>query len=61
MVKAINLVKKFHKKFKVPILKNPSLIKKDRSSLRYKLMREEVRVSKWGPKWRFGEYRTRTS
>lgn len=42
MTKAINLVKKFHKKFNVPILKNPSLIPKDRSNLRYELMKEEV-------------------
>lgn len=38
----INLVKSFHKKFKVPILKKPSLIPKDRSDLRYELMKEEV-------------------
>lgn len=42
MTKAINLVKAFHKKFKAPILKKPSLIPKDRSKLRYELMREEV-------------------
>src|SRR3989344_5825836 len=42
MTKRMNLVKKFHKKFKVPILKKPSLIPVDRSSLRYKLMREEI-------------------
>ncbi|OGI76851.1 hypothetical protein A3B85_01930 [Candidatus Nomurabacteria bacterium RIFCSPHIGHO2_02_FULL_37_13] len=42
MAKRINLVKKFHKKFQVPILKKPSLIPKDRSNLRYKLMKEEV-------------------
>ena len=42
MTKRINLVKKFHKKFKVPILKKPSLIPHDRSTLRYELMREEV-------------------
>ena len=42
MAKKIDLVKAFHKKFKVPILKKPSLIPKDRSNLRYELMREEV-------------------
>ena len=42
MAKKINLVKKFHKKFKVPVLKKPSLIPEDRSNLRYNLMKEEV-------------------
>lgn len=42
MTKRIDLVKKFHKKFKIPILKKPSLIPKDRSNLRYELMKEEV-------------------
>jgi predicted HAD superfamily Cof-like phosphohydrolase len=42
MTKRIDLVKAFHKKFKVPILKKPSLIPKDRSDLRYALMKEEV-------------------
>ena len=42
MAHRINLVKKFHKKFKVPVLKKPSLIAKDRSNLRYALMKEEV-------------------
>lgn len=42
MAKEINLVKKFHRKFKVPVLKKPSLIKKDRSELRYRLMKDEV-------------------
>lgn len=42
MTKRMDLVKKFHKKFKVPILKKPSLIPKDRSNLRYELMKEEV-------------------
>jgi len=42
MTNRINLVKKFHKKFKVPILKKPSLVPKDRSELRYALMKEEV-------------------
>ena len=38
----MDLVKEFHKKFKVPILKKPSLIPADRANLRYELMREEV-------------------
>jgi len=42
MKKQINLVKKFHKKFKVPILPECSLIPKNRSDLRYRLMKEEV-------------------
>ena len=42
MIKRINLVKEFHKKFKVPVLKKPSLIPKDRTKLRYELMKEEV-------------------
>jgi predicted HAD superfamily Cof-like phosphohydrolase len=42
MAKRINLVKEFHKKFKVPVLKKPSLIPKDRTKLRYELMKEEV-------------------
>lgn len=42
MKKSLNLVKKFHKKFKTPILKMPSLIPKDRSKLRHELMKEEV-------------------
>lgn len=42
MVRRIDLVKKFHKKFKVPVLGKPSLIPKDRSDLRYALMKEEV-------------------
>ena len=42
MTKRIDLVKKFHKKFKVPDHKKPSLIPKDRYELRYNLMKEEV-------------------
>ncbi len=42
MAQRINLVKKFHQKFKVPILKKSSLIPKDRAKLRYELMKEEV-------------------
>jgi len=42
MVKRLDLVKKFHKKFKVPDHKKPSLIPKDRYELRYNLMKEEV-------------------
>lgn len=42
MTKRINLVKEFHKKFKVPVAKKPTLIPKDRADFRYSLMREEV-------------------
>ncbi len=42
MKKQLNLVKDFHKKFNVPVLNKPSLIPKDRSGLRYRLMKEEV-------------------
>src|SRR3990167_2735579 len=42
MTKRIDLVKEFHKKFKVPVIKKPSLIQKNRSDLRYELMKEEV-------------------
>lgn len=42
MNKQLELVKKFHEKFKVPVLDKPSLIPEDRSQLRYKLMKEEV-------------------
>ena len=50
MKKELNLVKNFHKKFKVPILKKPSLIPRDRSDLRYDLMKEEVEEYKLGTK-----------
>lgn len=50
MPKRINLVKEFHKKFKVPVLKKPSLIGKDRMELRYALMKEEVEEYKEGAK-----------
>ncbi len=42
MKKQLNLVKDFHEKFNVPVLDKPSLIPKDRSDLRYCLMKEEV-------------------
>ncbi len=42
MKKQLDLVGKFHKKFKVPILERPSLIPVDRSGLRHRLMDEEV-------------------
>lgn len=42
MDKNLNLVKDFHKKFEVPILKKPSLVSKDRYEFRYALMKEEV-------------------
>ena len=43
MQKELELVNVFHEKFNVPVLKNPSLIAKDRYDLRYSLMEEEVR------------------
>ena len=42
MNQEIKLVKKFHNKFKVPVLKDPALIPRDRYHLRYELIREEV-------------------
>ena len=48
MKKQLDLVKKFHKKFRVPVLKKPSLIAKDRSNLRHKLMKEEVEEYRLG-------------
>ncbi len=38
----LNLVKDFHTKFKALISEKPSLISPDRSSLRYRLMHDEV-------------------
>lgn len=38
----INLVREFHNKFGVPVLSTPSLISRDRSFFRYRLMRDEV-------------------
>jgi len=43
MKKQLELVKKFHEKFRVPILLKPSLIPDDRSNLRFNLMDEEVK------------------
>ncbi len=42
MKKQLSLVTSFHKKFKAPVAKNPSLIPDDRIRLRYQLMHEEV-------------------
>jgi len=42
MQKQLDLVKKFHVKFKVPILEKPALIPEDRLNLRHCLMDEEV-------------------
>jgi len=42
MKKQLALVKAFHKKFKGPVAKTPTIIPKDRLHLRYKLMHEEV-------------------
>lgn len=43
MKKELDLVRKFHEKFRVPVLKKPSLIPEDRSKFRYSLMEEEVK------------------
>ena len=42
MQRELKLVKEFHKKFKVLVSDKPSLIPEDRSSNRYRLMRDEV-------------------
>ncbi|MEX2436903.1 MAG: nucleoside triphosphate pyrophosphohydrolase family protein [Candidatus Paceibacterota bacterium] len=42
MKKQLDLVKEFHKKFKVPVLDEPSLIPRDRLSFRHELMKGEV-------------------
>jgi predicted HAD superfamily Cof-like phosphohydrolase len=42
MKKELELVKEFHRKFKVPVAGQPTLISSKRSNLRYKLMLEEV-------------------
>jgi predicted HAD superfamily Cof-like phosphohydrolase len=42
MKEQLNLVKKFHIKFKALISDKPSLIPKDRVALRHRLMKEEV-------------------
>ena len=42
MEKQINLVKDFHKKFKVRISDSPSLIPENNSNNRYFLMKEEI-------------------
>ena len=38
----IQLVRQFHEKFQIPVLDNPALIPEQRSSLRLRLIREEV-------------------
>ncbi len=42
MQNELDLVRKFHDKFKILISKNPSLIPRDRYQNRYKLMKDEV-------------------
>lgn len=42
MNRELDLVKKFHEKFKQPILESPSLIPSERSENRYRLMKDEV-------------------
>lgn len=50
MNKQLSLVKQFHKKFNVPVLKKPSSIPEDRSNLRYELIKDEVEEYKKGAK-----------
>jgi predicted HAD superfamily Cof-like phosphohydrolase len=42
MKKQLDLVKKFHKKFNAPVLEHPTLIQKNRSDNRFRLMKDEV-------------------
>ena len=42
MRKELKLVEEFHRKFKAPVLKKPSLISEKRAGFRFKLMKEEV-------------------
>lgn len=42
------MVREFHVKYKIPILDRPSLIPKDRTDLRYKLIDDEVQEYKEG-------------
>lgn len=42
MEKELALVKEFHKKFRVPIANRPTLIPENRSTLRYRIIKEEV-------------------
>ena len=42
MKKQLDLVNKFHKKFRVPTLDKPSLSDSDRWAFRHKLMKDEV-------------------
>lgn len=48
MNQELKMVLEFHKKFKVPVAENPSLIPEDRSDLRYKIIDEEVEEYKKG-------------
>lgn len=48
MKKELKLVGEFHEKFDVPIKKKPVIPKRDRTDLRYKLMKEEVEEYKKG-------------
>jgi len=43
MKKQLDLVKKFHDKFGVLVSRKPSLIPEDRSELRHKLMKDEIK------------------
>ena len=48
MKKELSLVADFHKKLGSPVLKEPSLISKERSDFRYRLMQEELAEYKEG-------------
>lgn len=50
MKKQLSLVKAFHKKFKGPVAKSPTIIPEDRIKLRYDLMHEEVEEYRKGAK-----------
>ncbi len=42
MRKQVDLVREFHKKFRALVSEKPSLISEDRSTNRYRLMKDEV-------------------
>lgn len=46
--KRMEMVGEFHTKYKIPILDKPSLIPKDRSDLRFKLIDDEVQEYRQG-------------
>lgn len=46
--KRMKMVGEFHTKYRIPVLDKPSLIPKDRTDLRYKLIDDEVQEYKEG-------------